>query len=145
MPIVAGRLCAGHPNAISLAATHGGDVSVLCNDGTGDFTDVLEPHGEKSAFEVDYRWQIRGALTDLAVWAGDGELDGLYGLGGVSAGDTLVLLPHPCLLDAQQKYTAVLSKSFAGGGRLLVHPTSKGDRTWTSLTSVGPEGIRSLH
>ena len=151
MPIAVGNLCPGHPSDLAVAVGIFDNVYVICGDGSGSFSGVLEPHGEQFFGLVDYSWDPSSGnppdqrITSLLVWQTDGSgTSALYTLrqsGPLSTSEVVWLPP-----DTSQNPSGegrVLSQ--LQGGALFsefdVHSVATEATIWNRIVFVGPPGL----
>lgn len=151
MLIAAGRFCPGHATATSVAVAVYDIVRVACGDGTGEFANVLEPHGSQVPFNgsvVDYEWDFSPGLgstpdvKDIAVWTPANGVSELYSL---YLGHRPVWhVPGACSFETGPAMPIAQwgAKTFTG---MAVHREARGDGSWGGVSCAGSLGLVSVH
>ncbi len=149
MAVAAGKLCPGHPDDIAIAAGYFDLVHVACGDGSGDFDNILEPHGEEPVVgsPTDYQWKMTfgspsaNYIADLQIWSPERELYLLYNVPGIASE---IRLLHPSDCGATVGRPAVVAElgSEAAFSALRVHSEGVGSGTeWDRASVVGAPGL----
>lgn len=146
MPIALGRLCPGHPDAMAVAVGIFDTVFLTCGDGTGGFSDVVEPHGVQVASPHDYAWDpspgdvTESRITDLFIWEAGSTL---YSLRAQSANTSEIvwLPPNPTQLTDFSGGRVVAD--LRGGvlySESIAHPSTQGQMSWNRVAFIGSAG-----
>ncbi len=148
MPLAVGNVCPGHPDVPSVAVGVYDRVFLTCGDGSGQFEDIEEPHGETLPNSpVDYRWDpSEGSpsahrVDDLMVWPESRVLFVLWRPGGSSHID--VLKPSNDEIDSPRSGPTVRLGGVTGTGwtEAHIHNVLAGAPDWTRIAFVGVDGL----
>jgi hypothetical protein len=151
MAVAAGRVCPDHPDDIAIAAGWWDVVRVMCGDGSGEYDNVVEEHGQQQFDLVDYWWSMwdgsvsNNHIADIAFWSPARELYVLHtNLAGSQLANSSAfrqLIPHDC----QGASKSLKSGELRSGGRferLSVHTEGvSGSTEWDRFAVVGAPGL----
>jgi hypothetical protein len=142
------RMCGAMGTAPGIAAAFGESVWMMCSDGTGNFDNVVEPHGDEDMYGkgLDYFWN-----TDVE------NLPAHYDVTGIAAfgehPELIVLSEHGLtrLNRASCSYNTgwaqALTQKFYGGPGPLDHlelVPSTNPANWRRIAIAGDHGLQVL-
>jgi hypothetical protein len=134
--------------SLAIAFSYGDTVDVYCGDGSGDFSNVQEIHGEESNAGADFQWYPEPTFasrrySDLAVvGAGSQQILGL----DIKDNAIVALVPRTCssralLYPVTMTYPASLPTPLS---RLVATPNPSAWGTWERLSMVGGAGLQVI-
>jgi len=147
MPIAMGKLCPGHPNDVAVAVGIFDIVYLTCGDGTGNFTDIVEPHGIHVVAPYDYAWDrstgevTENRITDLNVWP---SVPTLYTLRTQTSNTSEIawLPPNPAqMFTYGDKRLVVQLEGGAPFSEFVIHATNNSGDSWNRIGFVGSAGL----
>jgi FG-GAP-like repeat len=147
MPIAMGKLCPGHPDAMAVAVGIFDIVFLTCGDGTGSFSDVIEPHGVEVASPHDYQWDptVPGLITeprlaDLFVWLAGPSL---YALRHRSNGTSEIVWLVPAIVNMNSGMGRTITALQGGNSftEFMALSQQPDGLPWDGFAIIGTPGI----
>lgn len=139
--------CPSFPS-LAIAFSYGDTIDVYCGDGSGDFSNVQEAHGEETPTGADFQWQpgivyAAPRYADLAVaGAGSQQILAL----DIKEDTIVALVPSTCGRASRSHsitmtYPASLPSPLS---RLIATPNPSAWGAWERLSLVGGAGLQVI-